>query len=783
MLHTHLIAHTRPAARKENIIRWKHQRITLLTDRLFRVEEQENDRFCDDATQVVWFRDLPPVAHQVDVTDDCCVIRTEQVTLHLTDTLEESYVLLADGRRAYLNNEGNLLGTYRTLDTYDGDHCYSLEGDEKVIHPIELDNGVISRSGVAVLNDSRSLLLMQDGRVAVRETAETDRYIFAYGRDYRGAIQALYAISGAPGVVPRYALGNWWSRYWAYTQQEYLDLMDEFTEQGVPFTVATVDMDWHYSKNMPDGEDGWTGYTWNRELFPDYRDFLKELHARNLKVTLNLHPALGVRWFEAQYEEMAKRTGVDPATKKPVNFDITSDDFINAYFDVLHKPYEKDGVDFWWVDWQQGVQSAMTGLDPLWSLNHYHTLDIAQNKDALILSRYAGVGSHRYPLGFSGDTLVTWETLQYLPYFTANASNVGYSWWSHDIGAHMDGYKDNELYLRFVQFGVFSPINRLHSSNNLANTKEITSYPGGIGLIAREYLRLRHAMIPFLYSASCKTTEQGAALIEPMYYAWPDAPEAYECTGQYLFGGQMIAAPITEKSRDGLTTKRVWLPEGVWTDFFTGASYRGGRWVNMTRPLDTFPLLCGEGAFFVLDGAPDGNACDLPRVLDVHAFAGTGTYTLTEDRNGQRAETKFASRQIDAARQIITVKCQDPEKILPARTLRIRLRNAMDAQITLRRDGVEIPASLRKKANYTILTLKDVDPAACYEIDVTERATAVRKHIYDVNRLVLQAEGSTHARDRLMKQIMQCKDREEMRLTITNSAFPTAWANWMCETL
>ena len=138
--------------------------------------------------------------------------------------------------------------------------------------------------------------------------------------------------------------------------------------------------------------------------------FLRALHEMNMKVTLNLHPALGVRWFEKQYREMAERMGVDPDTKAPVRFNIADPDFINAYFDILHKPYERDGVDFWWIDWQQGTGSSMAGLDPLWSLNHYHTLDIAKEHEALILSRYAGIGSHRYPLGFSGDTLMTWKS-------------------------------------------------------------------------------------------------------------------------------------------------------------------------------------------------------------------------------------------------------------------------------------------------------------------------------------------------------------------------------------
>ena len=320
-------------------------------------------------------------------------------------------------------------------------------------HPIQLGDGVVSESGVAVYDDSSSLLLNEQGMVEPRRIKERDIYVFAFGDDYRGAVKALYSICGAPARVPRWALGNWWSRYHAYTQEEYLELMEAFLEDGIPFTVATVDMDWHPSENLPDGVDGWTGYTWNKELFPDYKEFLNKLHEMNFRVTLNLHPASGVQYVEEQYSGMAGRMGIDPETKETVEFDFTDSRFINAYFELLHKPYERDGVDFWWIDWQQGTNSKLSGYDPLWGLNHFHYLDVSKEREGMILSRYFGVGAHRYPVGFSGDTIVTFKTLRYLPYFTATASNVGYTWWSHDIGGHMGGEKDNELMCAFYSLG------------------------------------------------------------------------------------------------------------------------------------------------------------------------------------------------------------------------------------------------------------------------------------------------------------------------------------------
>ena len=203
--------------------------------------------------------------------------------------------------------------------------------------------------------------------------------------------------------------------------------MGSFKERGMPFTVATIDMDWHYSKHADEelgitakgrnsdfygGNKGWTGYAWNKNLFPDYRDFLKKVKSYGVKITLNLHPADGIRWWDDNYTDMARAMGVNPATAQKIPFDIADDTFINEYFDKILHPYEKDGVDFWWIDWQQGTKSSVEGLDPLWSLNHYHYLDNAANRlSPLILSRYAGAGSHRYPIGFSGDTYISWNTL------------------------------------------------------------------------------------------------------------------------------------------------------------------------------------------------------------------------------------------------------------------------------------------------------------------------------------------------------------------------------------
>ena len=332
MLREHLLVKTFPKAEKENIVVFENYRITILFDKLFRIEKNEKGEFCDLATQSVWYRNMPAVEHAVNKGNGFIEIKTNAVTLHVESEFEKSYVLIGK-KKVPINNDGNLLGTTRTLDRYNGEYHIDKFGR------LTLNPGVCSKTGVAVIDDTESLRLEDDGKLLEKSSDEFDIYVFTYGNEYREAVKALYAITGNTPMLPRYAFGNWWSRYHVYTDEEYLSLMDSFEKYGIPLTVATIDMDWHYSNDIDEQKGitksgklseeygtvtgsrlGWTGYSWNTDLFPDYKSFLKELQQRNLKVTLNLHPADGVRYFEDMYEEMATAMGIDPKSEKVVPF-------------------------------------------------------------------------------------------------------------------------------------------------------------------------------------------------------------------------------------------------------------------------------------------------------------------------------------------------------------------------------------------------------------------------------------------------------------------------------
>ena len=742
----------KPKCRKENIVEGACYRISILTAGLIRLEYAEHGVFEDNPTQIVWNRDLGECDYLLLDREDQLEIITDRIHLHYDkkpfgDTglfIEVKGSLYPFGNVWHYGNEERLFGedelkgTARTLDNANG--------------KIPLGDGVVAMTGYAVLDDSKSLVIQEDGWVEMRSKPEEDLYFWGYGTDYLACIQDFYRLCGTTPMIPRYALGNWWSRYHKYTAETYRELMERFDREKIPFSVAVIDMDWHLVDVDEIYGSGWTGYTWNRELFPDPAGFLEWLHEQGLHVTLNVHPADGVRAYEEMYETMGKALGMDDEDIEnglPISFDITDEKFVEAYFAYLHHPQENMGVDFWWIDWQQGNLSKINGLDPLWMLNHYHFLDNGrEGKRPMTFSRYAGPGSHRYPIGFSGDTIITWESLDFQPYFTASASNIGYGMWSHDIGGHMLGARDDELTGRWVQFGVFSPIMRLHSTNNRFTSKEPWKYRTEIRMVMEDFLRLRHKMIPYLYTMNYRQYAEGIPMILPMYYQYPKEHDAYKAPNQYLFGSEMMVIAVTTPCIRNLNMAKtiVWIPKGEWYDIFTGLRYHGGRKMNMYRDITSIPVLARMGAIIPFQENYMEDAGKNPVQLHLYVYTGEdGSFILYEDDNRTTAyqkekcaKTGYKWLEEEGILRICSVK-GDASLIPEKRDYIITFCGIKDAQITGKvvSTGKDVELTAEKKRDVTVL-LKDVPvnediilclkESVCRDNEVTDRCFQILDH-------------------------------------------------------
>lgn len=728
------------------VIQGERYRLMLLTPQLIRLEYAPDGIFEDRPTQKVQNRAFPPVEHRLWRTERGIELSTAFMNVFY-DEGPFSYGGLWIENRSECRGiyctwhygdalTENLGGTARTLDEADG--------------PVPLEPGILSRlQGYSVLDDSTSYALTEDGWIEPPRPGHQDLYFFSYGYAYRQALADFFHLCGPTPLLPRYALGNWWSRFHVYTAEEYLSLMDRFEKSGIPLSVAVIDMNWHISSDGSDHK-GWTGYTWDKALFPEPAAFLKALHQKGLRVTLNLHPAEGVQPHEVAYPQAAAALGRDAARGQRIPFEPGNRAFWRVYFDLLHRPLERQGVDFWWIDWQQGKNSKIDGLDPLWMLNHYHYLDNGRDgKRPMTFSRYAGPGSHRYPLGFSGDTVTTWQSLDFQPYFTNSASNIGYGWWSHDIGGHMHGYRNDELMVRWLQYGVFSPINRLHSTKNPFWNKEPWEYDAVKRQVMDHFLRLRHQMIPYLYTMNYRAYKENRPIVLPMYYFAPEEEQAYAKKNQYWFGTELIVAPITEPKKGGINAGAVdvWLPKGTYIDLFTGMIYRGGRTLTMYRDISTIPVLAKAGAILPLTDEIFGqDATKNPASLDIRLFAGAdGAFTLYEDENDTesyregRCVTTDIELHWEKEKAIVLHAAKGDTSLIPLKRMyRLELVGGTEASVAVFKNEVQIEAEISYDAamhTYTI-TLSDVTPTDAFRVafgtELQLASNDVKRRIFDL---------------------------------------------------
>jgi Alpha-glucosidases, family 31 of glycosyl hydrolases len=229
MLDSRFIFKASPKARQEQIILLGNIRAAVLAPELIRIEVSDSLKFLDEPSMIFINRDLGECKYSVEFDDKILTIRTERAEFRYDRKKLRFISVVLEGKSIKCDNKKNLKGTARTLDMSFG--------------PIGLSEGLMSRKGVYVLKDD-TLILGADGMVKPRTTG-SDEYVFA-SKDYGRILKLFFEASGKPPLVPRYAFGNWWSRYHAYTADEYLGVMDRFEKEDVPLSVATVDMDWHY---------------------------------------------------------------------------------------------------------------------------------------------------------------------------------------------------------------------------------------------------------------------------------------------------------------------------------------------------------------------------------------------------------------------------------------------------------------------------------------------------------------------------------------------------------
>ena len=632
-----------PQPNPDAVVQEGKARFTVLTPEMIRIQYSDRQLFEDRATFAVVNRNLPVPKFTTEKKDGFLYIKTEALSLKYkvggrisADKPSDEVLSVAfslNGRPVlwYPGKDDalNLKGTTRTLDGQIGDNKRQ-----------ELENGLLSRAGWSIIDES-PLTKRGDGSTSFAfdkqcdgidwvaqpvDKEAVDWYFLGYGHQYKKALGDFIKVAGRQPMPPLYVLGYWYSKYQRYTSDEFMEIVNDVKQNNIPMDVMIFDMDWH--------TQGWTGWTWDRTAIPDPEGLIKWMHDNGLKVALNLHPADGVDDDEDFFTELRDDMGLDKSAKV-VPWNLSDPKFYHNMFNRIIRAREKQGVDFWWIDWQQNLTSKFVdGLGETFWCNHVFYNDMKNNRPdhrPLIFHRWGGLGSHRYPIGFSGDSFTTYGTLAWQPYFTATASNVGFGYWGHDLGGHQQYDGNNpELYLRWMQYGVFTPVFRTHATNWPGIERRIWKYENFPLLL--ETVRLRYALMPYIYTAARQAYDTGVSICRPLYYDSPENSNAYLFEDEYMFGDDILVAPVvTPTGNDGKASRRTWLPEGKWYDVCRNTVVEGNRVFTDAYTQEEIPYFYKAGSVIV-NYPPVMNLNTRPDRLILKVVPGAdGAYTYYED--------------------------------------------------------------------------------------------------------------------------------------------------------
>ena len=598
----------------------KNYRITILTERLIRLEYSRDGMFNNYETPIVKNRqfELPEFTKNED--ERILNIETRYFSLtYYKNMLFNSHTLFAscNGKKNgwfYGQKEvRNLKSTAMSLDN--------------MTKLPSLEKGLFSLDGIVTIDDSNSMRLDEKRNIVPPKDlfGYIDLYLFIYGKDYGLCLKDYFHLTNKPSMIPRYVLGNWWSKECEYTDKEVLEKIDKFKMRNIPLSIFLLDNGW--SKKDSKYPNINSGFSFNKTLYSKPQDFVNKVHEKGLKLGLKINPQYGFYPFEdnfkiaSQYLSVNKNGYIDFNPHDPRNLDVL--------FKVFLHPLEDMGIDLFWNDYFNSDKNTQ------YLVNYYMNLDLSRfNKRQVVLTRNSIYGGHTFNIIYSGRNVIDWSTLKMLPFYNLNSANLGLSWISHDVGGSIGGIEDSDFYLRSIQFGVFSPILRFNTTKGNYYKREPWKWDVVTGSIASNYLRLRHKLIPYIYSEAYKYYKDGNLFIQPFYYYNLSFYDDENYVNQYYFGDSFMISPIIKPLDEifNRTIQRIYIPDGVWYDFNTGKRFLGNHKYISFYTINDYPIFVKQGSIIPMAGDNSFMSCDNPKDLEIHVFPGnSNTYHLYED--------------------------------------------------------------------------------------------------------------------------------------------------------
>ncbi|MBQ9854533.1 MAG: DUF5110 domain-containing protein, partial [Bacilli bacterium] len=587
--------------------RGKNYRFSVLTPRLIRLEYSKNGVFEDRATSLVVNRTFNDCVFSVSSDETTLYISTEYFSL----TYIKESPLTSKTIRVKVN------GTDKewTRGHQDVRNCGSLSYSlDDLNDKFKLSNGLYSMSGYAEIDDSNNFVIDKDN--FIKREGITDIYLFVYRTDLGLCLQDYFNLTGYPPMIPRYTLGSWWYKNDKYNMYEIDETLKKFHDNHIPISVFLLGDKWHNDVE---------NYNYDRTLF-DVNNIQKYYSNKLQKFGLTINPSLKITPNDPIYNELIKYI---PQANNTISFIPLNNNSINLYLNLVVNNLMNSGINIFNIDYNN-----KSDKDNLFLLNHYHYVISNMNIRGVILSRNPRVAPHRYPIIYSGKTKVSWNTLRFLASYNNSASNLGVSWHTHAIGGYYGGIEDDELYLRYIQFGVFNPIFILASDAGKYYKREPWKWNQTILSVIREYMQLRNKLVPYIYNESYNYHKFGVPLIQPLYYKYPKIYDEPNYVNQYFFGSRIMISPITKRKNSEMNrvVQRIFIPNGIWYDYSTGKKFIGNKYYMNFYKNEDYPIFIKEGS--IIPMSLDDNT-DCPKNMEIQIFPAEnglyGSYELYED--------------------------------------------------------------------------------------------------------------------------------------------------------
>ena len=686
---------------QKNIVRGDKYRFSILSPRLIRIEYNKDNIFEDRATSLVVKRNFGDVSFTTSQTDLSLTITTEYFTL----TYIKSSPITSKNLKVVINGtDREWYPGHKEIRNL-GSINYSLE---YLDNNLKLDKGLYSFDGFSLLDDSHNFIIEND-MFLPRDNTTVDLYLFVYNNDLGLCLQDYFNLTGYPPMIPRYALGSWWYKNDPYNMYDIDDLIKKFNDNHIPISVFLLGNKWHNTTE---------NFSYDKSLF-DQNILYKYYQSKKQKFGLTINPELPIYQNDPLYNSFQ---GVLNNYHNYLSFIPLNNNTISAYLNTVVNNLKSTGINLFNIDYYNEADKQ-----GLFLLNHYHYVIANLNELGIILSRNPGIAPHRYPIIYSGRTKVSWDTLKVLPTYNNSAANLGISWHAHAIGGYYGGIEDDELYLRYIQFGVFNPILILAGDTGKYYKREPWKWNQINLSVIREYMQLRNKLIPYIYNEGYTYHQYGVPIIQPLYYKYPKIYDEPNYVNQYFFGSKIMISPIVKKKNHEMNrvVQRIFIPNGIWYDYTSGKKFAGNKYyVNFYKDED-YPIFVKEGSIIPMSL---DDTTDVPKNMEIQIFPAEnglyGSYELYEDdgislnRNQNYLITKMNLDKVDNGYKF-TMKRKDGNFNISNRNYLLRFRNMKSpSKVIVKYQNKEENYKHEIEKNDLIIKLNDINPYETLEVNI-----------------------------------------------------------------